>query len=151
MTILLILLFSIIGAVISAVVGTLWYSNNTPMGRIHMQYLGMDKLSEEEKKASMEKGKAMMPKMYAGQLLLSLLTSFAVVYIVAISIQNQLPFLLALGFVVFNWLTFMVPIIGQGVLWGNVDRKIAWKKFFSDSASNLVSILIIAYLTSLFA
>jgi hypothetical protein len=151
MTILLILLFSIIGAVISAVVGTLWYSNSTPMGKIHMQYLGFDKLTEEEKKRKMEEGKAMMPKMYIAQILLSLLTSFAVVYVVALSIQNHVPFLLALGFVGFNWLTFMVPIIGQGILWSNVDRKIAWKKFFSDILSSLVSLMLIAYLTSLFA
>lgn len=151
MTILLILLFTVIGAVLYAVVGTLWYSNATPMGKIHMQYLGFDKLTEEEKKQKMTEGKAMMPKMYAAQIGLALLTSFAAVFVVALSIQNNVPTTLAIGFVVFNWLTFMVPIIGQGILWSNCDPKIAWKKFFSDSLSNLVSVLLIAYLTSLFA
>jgi hypothetical protein len=99
----------------------------------------------------MAEGKAMMPKMYAAQIGLSLLTSFAVVFVVAESIQNHVPVALAIGFVVFNWLTFMVPIIGQGILWSNCDRNIAWKKFWSDSFSNLVTILLIAWLTSLFA
>ncbi len=151
MTILLILLFTILGAILYAVVGTLWYSNSTPMGKIHMQYLGFDKLSEAEKKKKIEEAKPMMPKMYAAQIGLSFLTSFATVFVVSMSIQNHVPSMLAIGFVIFNWLTFMVPIIGQGILWSNCDPKIAWKKFFSDSLSNLVSVLLIAYMTSLFA
>lgn len=151
MTILLMILFAVIGAIVYAVVGTLWYSSSTPMGKIHMQYLGFDKLSEEEKKQKMEAGKAMMPKMYAAQIGLSLLTAFATVFVVALSIQNGVRPMLAIGFAVFNWLTFMVPIIGQGILWSNCDPKLAWKKFFSDSLSNLLSVLLIAFLTSLFA
>ncbi|MCE9643047.1 MAG: DUF1761 family protein [Candidatus Andersenbacteria bacterium] len=145
------LILSLVGAVVYAVVGTLWYSNATPMGKIHMQYLGFDKLSEEEKKKKMIEAKPMMPKMYAGQIGLSLLTSFAVVFVVSLSIQNRVPVSMAISFVVFNWLAFMVPIIGQGILWSNCDPKIAWKKFFSDSLSNLVSILLIALLASFFA
>ena len=144
-------LLSIAGAVIYAVVGTLWYSNSTPMGKIHMQYLGFDKLSEDEKRRKMEEGKQTMVKMYSAQLFLSLLTSIATVVVVILSIRNGLPLLTALAFVVFNWLTFMVPIIGQGILWSNVDRKIAWKKFFSDIFSNLVSVLLIGLLASFFA
>lgn len=151
MTILFILLFTIIGAVLYAIVGTLWYSNSTPMGKVHMQYLGFDKLSKAEMKKKMDEAKPMMAKMYAGQIGLSLLTSFAVVFVVALSIQNHVPFMMAIGFVIFNWLAFMVPIIGQGILWSNCDPKIAWKKFFSDSLSNLASVLLIAYMTSLFA
>lgn len=147
----LIILFSVIGAVLYAVVGTLWYSSSTPMGKIHMQYLGFDKLSEAEKKKKMKEAIPMMPKIYAAQIGLSLLTSFATVFIVAMSIQNNVPPMRAVGFVVFNWLTFMVPIIGQGILWSNCDPKIAWKKFFSDSLSNLASVLLIAYITTLFA
>ena len=151
MTVLLMIVFGVIGAILYAVVGTLWYSNSTPMGKIHMQYLGFAKLSDAEKKQKMEEGKAMMGKMYTAQLGLAFLTSFAVVFIVSLSIQNHVPAMMAIGFVVFNWLAFMVPIIGQGILWSNCDPKIAWQKFWSDSASNLVSVLVIAYLTSLFA
>ncbi len=85
-----ILLLALGGAVLSAVVGTFWYSNATPMGRIHMKSLGFDTLSGEEKKKKMEEAKPMMPKMYAGQMLLSFLTSFAVVFIVTMSMNNGL-------------------------------------------------------------
>ena len=51
------LILSLVGAVLYAVVGTLWYSNVTPMGKIHMQYLGFDKLSEEEKLALEKQGR----------------------------------------------------------------------------------------------
>lgn len=143
-------LLSIAGAVIAAVVGTLWYSNSTPMGKIHMRYLGFDKLSPEEQKRKIAEAKPMMAKMYAAQLTLSLLTAGATVFIVTESVHNGLSFLMALGFVVFNWLCFMVPTIGQGILWSNCDPKIAWQKFFSDSSSNLVTLLLIACLTKLF-
>lgn len=146
-----IIILALAGSVIAAVVGTIWYSPGTPMGRIHMQSLGFTALSEEEQKAKMEEGKAMMPKMYAGQMFLSLLTSFAVVLIITMSMQNKVPFMMALGFVVMNWLCFMVPIIGSGLIWSNCDRTLVWKKFFSDIFANLVTVLLIAYMASFFA
>lgn len=143
-------LLAIAGAVISAVVGTLWYSGSTPMGKIHMQSMGFYNLSKEEQMKKMEEAKPEMPKMYGAQFVLSLLTSFAVVFIIQMSVENGVPFLMALGFVLFNWLCFMVPIIGSGILWSNCDKKIAWKKFFYDIGSNLVTVLLIAFLTSFF-
>ncbi len=141
---------SIAGSVIAAIVGTIWYSNATPMGRIQMQYLGFDKLTPEEQKSKMEAAKPMMPKMYAGQLVLSFLTAFAVVFIISMSVQNGVPFRFALVFVILNWLCFIVPTIGSGILWSNCDRKIAWQKFFSEIFSNLLTVLLIAFLTSFF-
>ncbi len=145
-----ILLLSIAGSVLAAVVGTFWYSGSTPMGKIHMKYLGFDKLSAEEQKQKMEAGKAMMPKMYAAQFGLSLLTAISVVVIVTMSMRNGLSFAMAAAFVAANWLCFMVPIIGSGVLWSNCDRSLAWKKFFSDISANLVTVILIAALASLF-
>ena len=145
-----IFLLAIVGAIIAAVVGTFWYSNATPMGKIHMQYLGFDKLSDEEQKNKMKEAKPMMVKMYAMQMALSFLTAFSVVFIVTMSVRNGLPFLFAIGFVLMNWLCFMVPTIGSGILWSNCDRKIAWKKFFSDILSNLVTLLLTAFVTSFF-
>lgn len=146
-----IILLSLVGAVIAAVVGTFWYSNATPMGKIHIQYLGFDKLSDEEKKVKIEEAKPMMPKMYGGQLVLSFLTAFATVFIVITSLQNGLTFPMALGFLGLNWLCFVVPTVGSAILWSNCDRSIAWKKFFSDVFSILVTILIVAVLANFFA
>lgn len=145
-----IILLSIAGAVIAAVIGTFWYSNATPMGKIHMRYLGFDTLSEEEQKKKIEEAKPQMPKMYGAQIALSLLTSFAVVFIVTMSVHNGLSLTMALGFIVLNWLCFMVPIIGSAILWSNCDRKIAWQKFFSDISANLVTVLLIGLMTSFF-
>ena len=145
-----IILLSIFSAIISAVIGTLWYSNKTPMGKIHMKYLGFYDLSPEEQKKKIAEAKPMMKKMYMGQMILSLLTSFAVVFIITMTVKNGVSLGIALGFVVMNWLCFMVPIIGSGILWSNCDRSIAWKKFFSDISANLVTLIVIALLTSLF-
>ena len=144
------LLLTLAGVIIAVGVGTFWYSNATPMGKLHMRYLGFDKLSKEEQMQKMQAAKPMMWKMYISQMALSLLTSFAVVFIVTASKQNGLSFPMALGFVMFNWLCFVVPTVGQGILWSNCEPKIAWKKFLSDILSNLVTVLLIAGLTSLF-
>ena len=145
------IILAVVGAIIYAVIGTLWYSGATPMGKVHMQYLGMDKLSPEERERRMEAGKAMMPKMYGAQLVLSFLTAFWVVFVVRLSLQNGLTLIIAVGFAVFSWLCFTVPAIGTSILWSNCDRVLAWKKFFSDSASNLVTIVIIALVAGWFA
>jgi len=146
-----IFLLSLVGAVIYAVIGTFWYSNKTPMGKIHLRYLGFDKLSKDEQKRKIEKAKPTMWKMYLGQIVLSFLTSFAVVFVVVMSMQSGVSLSLVLMFVTLIWLCFMVPVIGSGVIWSNCDKDIVWKKFFSDIFSNLVTILIIGYLASLFA
>lgn len=145
-----IFLLSLFGTIISAIIGTIWYSDKTPMGRIHMQYLGFDTLSKEEQKKKIEEAKPKMMKMYLTQMGLSLLTTLAVTFIITTSLKNGLPLIMALGFVAMNWLCFMVPIIGSNILWSNCDRKIAMKKFFSDIFANLVTILVIALIVSFF-
>lgn len=146
------ILLALGGAVIAAVVGTLWYSEKTPMGRIHMQFLGFDKLTDEEKKKKMEEAKPKMLKMYVAQMALSFLTAFAVVIIISTSLINGLPFVTALGFVVLNWFCFIVPTIGSGVLWSSTcdNNRLAWKHFFSDIFSNLVTLTLTAWLVSFF-
>jgi hypothetical protein len=145
-----IILLALGGAVLSAIIGTFWYSMATPMGRLHMKYLGFDKLSPEEQKKKIEEAKPMMWKMYVAQLILSSLTAFATVFIVTMSMQNGLTLSMTLGFVAMNWLCFVVPTIGSALLWSNCDRSIVWQKFFSDIFSSLVTLIVIALLASLF-
>ncbi len=144
-------ILSIIGAIISAVIGTLWYSNKTPMGRTHMQFLGFDKLSPEEQKRKIEEAKPMMKKVYSAQMLLSFITSLWVVFVVIMSMRNGVTATVAYVFVLASWLCFVVPTIGTALLWGNCDSKIVWKKFFCDISYNFVNLLVIAILASLFA
>jgi hypothetical protein len=145
-----IIILSIIGAVISAVIGTVWYSNKTPMGRTHMTYLGFDKLSPEEQQRKIAEAKPKMPKIYFAQMILSFLSAFWVVFVVTTSIKNGMSALYAYVFVLSAWLCFVVPMVGTGILWGTCDPKIAWKKFFSDIFSNLLTLLVIAFLATLF-
>lgn len=144
------IILAVVGAVVAAVIGTLWYSPKSPMGRLHMRYLGFDKLSEAEQAQTIEAAKPHMWKIYAAQMALSLLTSGAVVAVITMSMQGGVPFTMAAGFVAFNWLCFMVPVVGSQILWGNCDRAIAWKKFLSDSFSHLVIVLAIAALAGVF-
>ncbi len=144
------ILLVLAGVVVSIIIGTLWYMPNTPTGKIHMRYLGFDKLSPEEQKQKVEAMKPTMPKIYAAQAFLSLLTSIAVVLIVTMSLQNGVTLLVAIGFIVFNWLCFVVPTVGMHILWGNCDPKLAWQKFFSDSLNILVTMIVTVVMVSLF-
>lgn len=144
------ILLVIAGVVVSVVIGTIWYMPNTPTGRLHMKYLGFDKLSPDEQKQKIEAAKPNMPKIYVGQMLLSLLMSIAVVFVVSMSMQNGVTFLMTVGFLVFNWLCFVVPAVGMQILWGNCERSIAWKKFFSDTLNILITMLLIAVMVNLF-
>lgn len=138
------------GVVLSMVLGAFWHSPLTPMGRLHMQYVGFDKLSKEEQDKLMAEMKPVMWKSYLGQTILSLFTTVAVVGIVYMSMQNGVPANVAFGFVVFNWLCFMVPVQGANIIWGNCDRAIAYRKFFYDTTFNLVTVLMVAGLVVCF-
>ncbi len=145
-----ILLLSLAGVVISIVVGSIWYSPGTPMGKVHMRYLGFDKLSAEEQKQHIEEAKPKMPKIYAGQILFSLLTSTFTVFVITMSVQNGVPLAMAVMFPVLGWLCFTAPAVGGGILWGNTEGELAWKRFFSETLCTLVTILLIALLVSFF-
>ncbi len=144
-----IFLIGVLGAVISAIVGTFWYSNPTPMGKWHMQYLGFDKLSEEEKMKMIAEAKPTMWKSYSAQLALSFLTSLFIGFVTFYSVQNGAPANAVYFYVVTIWAGFTVPAIGQSIIWGKVPSELVWKKFFSDSISNLVAFLIIAFIATL--
>lgn len=139
-----IILLSLLGAVLSAVIGTFWYSPFTPMGKLHMTYLGFDKLSKEEQDKKIAEVKPHMWKSYLGQLILSFITSFFIVFITTQTYKA------AYVFVIMIWLAFIVTNIGSSLIWGNCDRKIVWKKFFADSLNNLVTYLVIVFMTTLF-
>ncbi len=145
-----VIVLALVGTLISIVVGTLWYMPITPMGRLHMRYLGFDKLSPEEQKQKIEAAKPTMWKTYLGQMALSLLTSLSVVFIVSMSIKNGVPVVMALVFPFMNWLCFSVPAVGGTILWGNAESAIVWKKFISDVGCILVTIALVAGMTILF-
>lgn len=144
-----ILFVGIVGAIVSAVVGTVWYSPGTPMGKWHMQYLGFDKLSEQEKAKLIAEAKPKMWKTYSAQMLLSFITSFFIAFVTKYTVQNGGPASAVFYYVPMIWIAFTVPMIGQNILWGTSEGTLAWKRFFSDGLSNLVTFLLIALVAML--
>lgn len=136
----------ILGAIISAGVGTFWYSMATPMGRLHMESIGFNKFSKEEQEMKMQEMKPKMWKYYLAQMFLSFLTSAFIAFVMIE--QKDLGSAVIYGEVATIWLCFVVPIIGQSLLWGNTDQKLRWKKFLSDSLSNLVTFFAIIFIFS---
>lgn len=144
-----VILVGILGAFISAITGSLWYSNKTPMGRWHMTYLGFYTLSAEEKEQGITEAKPKMIRMYAGQLFLSLLTSLFIAFVTYYTVQNGGQAGAVYSYVFMIWIAFTVPMIGQNMLWGTAKGTLAWKRFFSDSFYNLITFLIIAFAATL--
>lgn len=135
-----IILITFLGALASIIIGSIWYSDKTPMGRLHMRVLGFDKLSKEQQQKLIEEAKPHMWKSFLGQFILSAMTAFFVATVSVTGTQNGLPFSMTIGYAVMAWFCFMIPVIGSSIIWGNIDRKIALKKFFSDILSYLVTI-----------
>ncbi len=142
-----IILLGILGAVISAAIGTFWYSMATPMGKIHLETTGFSKFSKEEQERKIQEMKPKMWRYYSAQMFLSFLTSAFIAFIM-IS-QKAFGSEIIYGEVFGIWLCFSVPLVGQALLWGNIDQKLRWKKFLSDSLSNLVTFLVIVFVFSL--
>jgi hypothetical protein len=139
------ILLGIVGVIISMAVGMLWYSLRTPMGNIQMLATNSN-ISKEEHLKHMEELKPHMWKYLVAQAFLALLTSLFIAFIMIE--QRTLGSGVIYGEVGIAWLCFTVPIVGQSLLWGNYDKKLRWKKFFSDIFSNLVTYLLIVLVFS---
>ena len=148
-TFVLIPLLSILGTVISVVIGTIWYSIKTPMGRLHLESSGFFKNSKEEQKRKIKEMKPKMWKYYLAQMFLAFLTSIFIAFIMIEQKSFGAGSMAVYGEVAAIWICFTVPAIGQSLLWGNTEVKLRWKKFFSDSLSNLVTLLAIIFVFSL--
>ena len=144
-----VILVAVLGAIISAITGTVWYSDKTPMGKWHMQYLGFDKLTNEERAKLIAEAKPRMWKNYSAQLFLSFLTSLFIAFTASYTVQNGGAVTAVYYYVVMAWGAFTMPMIAQGLLWGKGEGSLAWKRFFSDSLYNLITFLIIAFVATL--
>ncbi len=145
-----IILIAVIGAIVALVVGSIWYSPGTPMGRLHMKAIGFDKISPDEQKRLIEEMKPKMWKSYLMQFIMSVMISFFVGFITVVGMRNGQTFGMVVGEAFFVWIALMVPVIGSGILWGNTPRDIAWKKFFSDALSYAVTIGLVLIVARLF-
>src|ERR1700722_3956347 len=74
-------LLGILGVIISMIIGMLWYSLKTPMGKLQMEATGHGNLSIEEQKKRMDAMKPQMWKYMVAQAFLALLTSLFIAFI----------------------------------------------------------------------
>ena len=144
------ILLGILGMIISVVIGTLWYSMNTPMGKVHMESIGFAKLPQDEQKKRIDEMKPHMWKYYVAQMILSFLTSVFIAFIMLEQQSVAMGAGIIYGEVGLIWLCFTIPMVGQNLLWGNCDKRLRWKKFWSDIFANLVTYFVIILVFSLF-
>lgn len=144
-----IILIAIIGSIIASALGTAWYSGSSPMGKWHMQFLGFDKLTQEEKDRMIKEAKPKMWKTYSLQMILSFLTAFFIGFVTKYTVVNGGPESAVYFYVIFAWIAFTVPMVGQNLLWSSKESSFLWKIFFSNSIYNLVTFLVTAFVATL--
>ncbi len=145
-----IILVSLIGVVISIIIGTVWHSPKMWGGKIHMEYIGFSKLSAAEQQQKIAEAKPHMWKTYVMQMVLSFFTSFFIVFVLSKSIENGEGVNMFYSYLAFVWLSFTVPLIGGNVLWGPVEGSLRIKKFLADSIYHLITYGVVAWVASLF-
>ena len=144
-----IIVLAILGVIISMAVGSFWYSPKTPMGRLHMKSTGITDLPKEEQEKRMQEMKPQMWKYLVAQAFLALLTSLFIAFIMKEQAAFNLGSGVIYGEVFLIWLCFTIPMVGQSLLWGNCDKGLRWKKFFSDISENLVTYFVIVFVFNL--
>ncbi len=144
-----ILVVTFLGAVLGALIGTVWYGPFTPMGRWHMAYLGFDKLTKEEQAKKIAEAKPQMPKQYALQFLLSALNSFFVAFVMKNMVANGQPKAGTFGYLAMIWICFVVPVVGSSLLWGNCPPELRLKRLASDSGHFLAATMATGVLAAL--
>ncbi len=107
----------LVAAIASMVVGSIWYG---PLfGKMFMQAMGMDKMSEQEK-AAMKKGMGM-------SYVLQFVGSLVMFYVLAVMMSklNQLSVNGGLMVAFWSWLGFIVPIKLSDAIWGG-KKQLFW-------------------------
>ena len=127
------LLAVLIAAVAGMAIGALWYSPAI-LGRPWMRAMGIDGSKMQEMK------KDGLGKTYFANFVGELVTAYVLASFIALSPSS----IYAIAF--WAWLGFMVPIIMDSVLW----EKRSWNLFFINAGHNLVVILLMAFVISLF-
>lgn len=142
-----IILLGIVGAIISMIIGMVWYSPKL-FGKSQLDFNGKKVLTSDEHKNKLEGPKHLVYKKYLAQFILSFITSFFLALVIKGGfnlIFNKYLFM----FIALIWLCFTVPMAGTNVLWSDVSNKIALNKFLSDIFYSLITFMIVSYIFSL--
>lgn len=129
-------------AIVSTVIGFLWYSPWI-FGKVWMKQMGItDKEVEEYKKTA---GAAAKVKMYVGPLGLSLVTAFIVAALFNSLVITTMGGILILGFSV--WIGFSMPVAANNALFGK-DTPVL---FLINAGFQLVNLVLVSIIIGLWS
>lgn len=127
----------VVAALASVVFGFLWYG--VIFKNVYMKLVGMspEQCMDSEKKKAMKKNSVIM---FIGSLVMSWVLLYSIVYGASYNhVSGAIAGIMA-GF--WNWLGFIAPVSLGSVLW---DGK-SWKLWFFNNAYELISLLIMGYI-----
>lgn len=135
-------LLILVCAVISMILGTLWYG---PLfGKAWMRLIKVDPDCFTDPVKKKDAQKKAMP-LYAIQFVLSIFQFWVLAQFV-----DGWGILAAILSAVWIWLAFIMPTVAGSVMWGNNDsRKEAWQKFFIQAGFQLVIFIAAAVIISI--
>lgn len=138
---------ALLGVVISMVIGMVWHMPNIPTGKLHMDYIGFNKLSPSEQKKQMEAAQPHMWKSFLWQAILSYMSSLFIVFVMYYTTLGGVSSSMVYGYILMIWLGFIIPIIGWTIIWSSRNQKVnlLWIYFMSETIYYLISYLAIAY------
>lgn len=143
-----IILLSIVGALISMIIGSIWHSPKM-FGKIHHDYHAKRVLSYEEHRQKVLEPRKGLIKIYFLQFVLSFITSFFLAVVMKGGYGHIIDKYLFM-FVALVWISFTVPAVGSDILWSEAEGKVAFRKFISDVLYSLVTFMLTAYIFTLF-
>lgn len=116
-----------VGAVISMVVGALWYG--PIFGKKWMEIIGVNPESMAQRK-EMQKGVGIL---YAVQFVLTLFQILVLAYLIADTVRVT-----GIERALWIWAAFIVPTLAGSAMWTNEKSRVKWARFLIQSGYQLV-------------
>lgn len=124
-------------AVISMIIGGIWYG---PLfGKKWMEIIGVDKLSEIERK---EMQKSAMP-LYGVQFVLAVLQAYILAYYIGIGSWIEIS---GVSNALLIWGAFIMPTLAGASMWNNNPTKIKWAQFLIQAGYQFLLFVIFGFI-----
>lgn len=125
----------IVGAVLSMVVGAIWYG---PLfGNKWMEIIGVNPSSQKARKEMQESA----GPLYAVQFVLTLLQVLVLAYLIADTTKVG-----GLERAIWIWAAFVIPTLAGAVMWTNDSGKLKWARFLIQGGYQLVIFIVFGLL-----
>ncbi len=125
----------IVGAILSMVIGAIWYG--PIFGKKWMEIIGVDP-NDKETLAKMQK--SAMP-LYAVQLVLTLFQVLVLAHLIA-----DTKLVGGLERSLWIWAAFIIPTLAGAVMWTNDTGKIKWSRFLIQGGYQLIIFIVFGLL-----